>query len=61
MVSDIHRNMLKSQEGANDQRQSVSAICTPFRYRMDRRLPLPGLKPGRQSWPLTDPVSYTPM
>ena len=33
MVSDIHRNMLKCQEGTEDQRRLVSNICTPFDHR----------------------------
>jgi len=30
MVSDIHHNMLKSQEGTNGQHRSVSDMRTPF-------------------------------
>jgi len=28
MVSDIHRNVLESREGANDQHQSVCHLCS---------------------------------
>jgi len=47
MVSDIHRYVLKSQEGADDQNQSVSVICAVFRYRMNKWSPLSRLKPGQ--------------
>ena len=33
MVSDIHRNMVRCQEGTEDQRRLVSNICTPFDHR----------------------------
>ena len=48
MVSDIHRNMLKGQEGTNNQHGSVSDICVLFRYWMNKRFPLPSLKPGQR-------------
>ena len=48
MVSDIHRNMLKGQEGTNNQHGSVSDVCVLFRYWMNKWLPLPSLKPGQR-------------
>ena len=35
MVSEMHRNMVKSQEGADDQHQLVSVIHTPLRHQMN--------------------------
>lgn len=32
MVYDIHRNMLRYQEGTEDQRRLVGDICTPFHH-----------------------------
>ena len=37
MVSDIHRNMLESQEGTNDQVRLVSYISTPFHHQMNNQ------------------------
>ena len=57
MVSEIHRNMSKSQDGADDQRGSVSDICIPLHYRINKRL-LSRLKPGLLSLLRIDPASY---
>ena len=35
MVSDLHRNMLKGQEGIDDQHQSVSGVCTLIHPQMN--------------------------
>ena len=61
MVSDIHRNVLKGQEGTDNRHQPVSVICTLLRYRTNKRSPFPRLKAGQQSQPLTSPVSYSPV
>ena len=52
MVSDIHRNVLKGQDG------SVSDISTPFHYRMTNWSPLPRFKPGQRTRPTIHPISY---
>ena len=46
MVSDIHRNMLTSQEGTDKQHRPVSNIYAPFHHRMIKWLP-PRRKPGQ--------------
>ena len=49
MVSDIHRKMLKSQEGTNDQLQLVSDVRILFHHRMNKRPPRPRYKSGQRS------------
>ena len=46
MVSDVHRNILKDLEGA-DNHQSVSGICTLFHRQMNDR---PWLSRFRPAW-----------
>jgi len=58
IVSDIHRTMLKGQEGTEDgQLRLVSDVHSLFRRRVDNRLP-PRHKPGQQSQLPIDPMSY---
>ena len=57
MVSDIHRNILKGQEGT-DNHCLVSDICTPFHRQMNKLLPLPRLNSGQRSQLPVDPASY---
>ena len=45
-LADIHRDILKGQEGADDQHRSVSDICTLFHHRMNKPSPLPRHEPG---------------
>ena len=49
MVSDMHRNMLKGLEGADNQHQSVSDICMLFRYWVNKWSRLSRLRPGQRS------------
>ena len=49
MVSDIHRNMLKCQEGTEYQRRLVSNPRAPFRRRMNKRSPPHRHQPGQRS------------
>jgi len=58
MVSEIHRSVVKGEEGTDSQHRSVSAICTPFHHRMNERLPPPRHKPGQQSRLSMDPMTY---
>jgi len=46
IVSEIHRNMLKSQDEVDNQRRSVSEICILLHHRMNIWL-FPRLKPGQ--------------
>ena len=46
IVSNMHRNMLKSQEGTDDQLRLVSDIHTLFHHQTYKRLPPPRHKPG---------------
>jgi len=58
MVSDMHRNMLKSQEGHDIQLRLVSDIRILSHQRIYKRLPLPRHKPGQRSRLSMDPMSY---
>jgi len=58
MVSDIHRNMLKSQEGTYNRLMSVSDIRTPLRHQIYKPLPLRRRKKGQRSRLPMDPMSY---
>jgi len=58
MVSEIHRSVVKGQGGIDDQHRLVSDICTPFRRRLNKRLPPPRHKPGQQYRLSMDPMSY---
>jgi len=58
IVSDIRRNMLRSQEGTDDQILLVSDVCTLFHRQTNKRLPPPRHKPGQRSRLLVDPMSY---
>jgi len=57
MVSEIHRSVVKGQEGTDNQYQSVSGICTQFHHIMNKRLPPPRHKPGQQPRLPMDPAS----
>ena len=52
MVSDIHRNVLKGQDG------SVSEISPPFHHRVSNRSSLPRFKPGQRTRLTIHPISY---
>ena len=47
VVSDIHRNVLKALEGADDQRQSVSEIYKLFHHRMNKQSQPSRVRPGQ--------------
>ena len=46
MVSEIHRSVVKGEEGTDNQHRSVSDICSPFHHWMNKRLPSHRHKPG---------------
>ena len=58
VVSEIHRNVLKGLEGANNQDQLVSNICTPSHHQVNNQSPLSRLEPGQQSELNIDPATY---
>ena len=58
VVSEIHRNMLKGLEVANNQHQSVSNLCTLFHCWVNNWLPLSGFRPGQRSQLNVDPATY---
>ena len=58
LVSEMHRNMLKGQEGTDDQLRLVSDIHTLFHCRIYEWSLLPRHKPGQRSRLPMDPMSY---
>ena len=56
IVSDIHRTMVKSQDGGDGKTLSVSATLRSACQ--NQRSHLPRLKPGQRSRPPINPVSY---
>ena len=58
MVTDIHRNVLRGQDGTDDQHPLVSEIYTPFHHRMNKQPPLSRHRPGQRSRLPMDPMSY---
>ena len=57
MISEIRGIVVGGQEGADNQRRSVSGICILFHHRMNKRLP-PRHQPGQQPRLPIDPTSY---
>ena len=57
VVSEIHRNVLKGLEGANNQDQLVSNICTPSHHQVNNQSPLSRFRPGQQSQLNIDPAN----
>ena len=58
MVSEIHRSVVKGQEGTDNQHQSVGDISTLFHHMMNKRSPPPRHKPGQQIQLQVDPTAY---